>query len=288
MTALQDITSTAPTLPAALTMGAVVLRSRDPDRLAPFYEQAVGLRVMARDADRLVLGAGLLPLVEIRRDAAAAPADRRAPGLFHLAVRVPNRRALAERVMALHQAGIRFGASDHLVSEALYIDDPDGNGVEIYCDRPKADWPWQDGRISMATMPLDLASLAPLAPPVPGPAPAGTDMGHVHLKVRDLAEAEAFWVGLLGFELMTTYPGALFVAAGGYHHHVGLNVWSSRGAPALKPGHVGLDHVTVRVPGTAVEALAERLKAARYPFETVDGALSLRDPSGNGVQFHAA
>ncbi|MBA4789079.1 MAG: VOC family protein [Rhizobiales bacterium] len=286
MTALQE--TPASPLPASLAMGAVTLRSRDPERLVPFYERAVGLRVLSREAGGAVLGAGDFPLVEIIRDPDAPASDPRFPGLFHLAVRVPDRRALAERVVALHQAGIRFGASDHLVSEALYIDDPDGNGVEIYCDRARPDWPRKDGRIAMATLPLDLAALVPLAPAVPGPAPVGTDMGHVHLKVRDLAEAEAFWVRLLGFDLMTTYPGALFVAAGGYHHHVGLNVWSSRGAPALPAGRTGLDHVTVQVPAETLGSLTGRLTAAGYPFESAEGRLSLRDPSGNGVQFRTA
>lgn len=287
MTAL-SAASFATTLPANLAMGPVTLRSRDPERLVAFYEQAVGLRVMARAGGDLVLGAGDRPLVEFIRDPDAPAADPRLPGLFHLAVRVPDRRALAERVAALHRGGIRFGASDHLVSEALYIDDPDGNGIEIYCDRPRTDWPWKDGRIAMATLPLDLAGLMPLAPAHPGPAPVGTDMGHVHLKVRDLAEAEAFWVRLLGFDLMTTYPGALFLAAGGYHHHVGLNVWSSRGAPARAAGQTGLDQVTVLLSFETIEALAERLTGAGYAFARQGERLSVRDPSGNGVQFRAA
>ncbi len=128
------------------------------------------------------------------------------------------------------------------MSEALYVYDPDGNGIEIYCDRPRDAWPrTPDGRIAMATLPLDLPSFRALGPTQVGPAPEETDMGHVHLKVRDLGEAERFWVDLLGFDLVTTYPGALFVAAGGYHHHIGLNIWSSRGGPLPPARRLGLD-----------------------------------------------
>lgn len=288
MISSRDTASHLNSLPGTLAMGPVALRSRDPERLVPFYEQAVGLQVLDRREGSLVLGAGTRPLVELIGDQGAMPVGTRAPGLFHLAVRVPDRRALAQRIVALHTAGVRFGASDHLVSEALYIDDPDGNGVEIYCDRDRASWSWEGGRIAMATLPLDLASFASLAPSLPGPAPEGTDMGHVHLKVRDLAEAEAFWVRTLGFDLMTTYPGALFVAAGGYHHHLGLNVWASRGAPVPMPGRIGLDHFTIVVPHEAIAMISARLMESGYPFAVDEGRVRVADPSGNAVWFQTA
>ncbi|MEP9349523.1 VOC family protein [Xanthobacter sp. KR7-225] len=272
-------------LPDGLALGTVTLRSRDPGALVPFYRAAVGLDLMAREPARAVLGAGGRPLVEILRDAAAPLPPARAPGLFHLAVRVPDRPALGARLLAARRLGLRVGAADHLVSEALYLDDPDGNGVEIYRDRPRAAWPaLEDGGIDMATLPLDLRALAGAAP-AEGPAPAGTDMGHVHLKVGDLDAARRFWVDLVGLRVMATYPGALFVSAGGYHHHLGLNVWHSAGAPPAPQGATGLDHFAVHLPADGIAALAGRLSAAGWPFERRDGALDTADPAGNRVMF---
>ncbi|MFG1359910.1 VOC family protein [Xanthobacter pseudotagetidis] len=273
-------------LPDSLALGPVTLVSRDPESLVPFYRAAVGLDVLARADGRVVLGAGGRPLVEIVRNAAAPLPPARAPGLFHLAVRVPDRAALAARLLAARRLGLRLGASDHLVSEALYLDDPDGNGIEIYRDRPRDAWPaTEDGAIAMETLPLNLAALAAEAASEGGPAPAGTDMGHVHLKVSDLDAARRFWVDLVGMRVMAAYPGALFVSAGGYHHHLGLNAWHSAGAaPALK-GSTGLDHFVVRLPAEGIAALAGRLSAANWPFERQDGALTAADPAGNRVVF---
>ncbi|OYZ96104.1 MAG: hypothetical protein B7Y01_00145, partial [Xanthobacter sp. 17-67-6] len=228
-------TAPSPTVPshaglsAALRLGAVHLRTRTPDRLAAFYEQVVGLTRLAGQAGRIVLGAGdkAIIVLEDAPDALAPPA--RAPGLFHTAIRVPDRASLAVRMNVLRAHGVPFGASDHLVSEALYFDDPDGNGIEIYRDRPRAEWFGPDGTLQMATLRLDLTNLAAESTDL-GPAPAGTDVGHVHLKVNDLAAAHRFWVELAGFEVMARYPGALFISAGKYHHHLGLNVWHSQGA----------------------------------------------------------
>ncbi|MBB6308613.1 VOC family protein [Xanthobacter tagetidis] len=276
-------------LPDGLALGPVTLRSRDPDALVPFYRAAVGLDVLARAEGGVVLGAGGRPLVEVVRDAAAPLPPARAPGLFHLAVRVPDRAALAARLLAARRLGLRLGASDHLVSEALYLDDPDGNGVEIYRDRPREAWPaTEDGTIAMETLPLNLAALSGEATEEGGPAPAGTDMGHVHLKVSDLDAARRFWVDLVGFTVMAAYPGALFVSAGGYHHHLGLNVWHSAGGAPPPKGSTGLDHFEVRLPGDGVAALAGRLAAAGWPFARQDGGIVTADPSGNGVAFRAA
>lgn len=275
--------------PHDLVLGAVSLVSPDPHRIVAFYRDLIGLEVMA-EGDATVLGAGGRPLVEILARPKAPPAPRRAPGLFHMAIRVPDRASLAARLLALHGAGLRLGASDHLVSEALYVDDPDGNGVEIYRDLPRAEWPVQpDGSIAMQTLPLDLQSLAREAEVAGGPAPAATDMGHVHLKVNDLDAAKRFWVDTVGLTIMARYPGALFVSADGYHHHVGLNVWQSGGAPVPAPGTAGLDHFTVTLAANAFAALAARLAAAGVATQpSVDGALRVTDPSGNGVEFRAA
>ena len=273
----------------SLTLGAVALRTSDPERLAPFYERAVGLSRLADTADRITLGVEDRPLVVLLRDAAAQILARPAPGLFHLAVRVPDRQALAARVHALHALGLRFGASDHLVSEALYVDDPDGNGVEIYRDRPEPEWPRNGKEISMATHRLNVGALAAEIPAPWSilPAPAGTDMGHVHLKVADLASAQRFWCDAVGFTVMARYPGALFVAAGGYHHHLGLNVWQSANAAPPPEGAAGLAFFEIRLPEKGIAAVAARVAAAGYPVETIAGGVVLRDPSGNTARLVA-
>lgn len=268
-----------------LVLGAVTLRSPDPERLLPFYRDALGLSVLSRSDGRLVLGAGGRALVEIVRVPDATTPRHPAPGLFHLALRVPDRAALAARLMALHQLGARLGASDHLVSEALYVDDPDGNGIEIYRDRARPDWPrTPDGAIAMATLPLDLRALLKEAPAQAESAPAGTDMGHVHLKVSDLEAARRFWVEIVGFEIMARYPGALFVSAEGYHHHLGLNTWQSSGA-AVPPGSsIGLDHFAFRLPPEGLDGLADRLAVAGWAFTRDADGLRFSDPSGNTVR----
>lgn len=275
--------------PHDLVLGAVSLASPDPRRLVAFYRDLLGLDVLA-EGDTTVLGAGGKPLVEVLDRPSAPPAPRRAPGLFHMAIRVPDRASLAARLLALSGAGLRLGASDHLVSEALYVDDPDGNGVEIYRDRPRAEWPIEpDGSIAMQTLPLDLQALAREAKAAGGPAPAGTDMGHVHLKVNDLDAARRFWVDTVGLAIMARYPGALFVSADGYHHHVGLNVWQSGGAPVPAAGTAGLDHFRIALAPDAFAALAARLAAAGVATQpSDDGTLQVADPSGNHVEFRAA
>src|SRR5947209_5740641 len=233
------------------TVGTVRLTVSDLARSRAFYEQALGLRSRELDNGAIALGppagqAGELEaLVELHGDASAPRLDRRATGLFHLAILFPTRSDLAFALARLAQARWPLdGASDHLVSEALYLSDPDGNGIELYRDRPREDWPYHDGRLRMATLPLDLDDLLGeirSAESWQTLAPDGTRMGHVHLQVSDLEETEAFYHGLLGFDVMVRgFPGALFVAAGGYHHHLGLNTWNSTGASPPRPGAVGL------------------------------------------------
>ncbi|MFG1423049.1 VOC family protein [Roseixanthobacter liquoris] len=273
-------------LSAALRLGAVHLRTRRPQALAAFYEQVVGLTRLAPQAGRIALGAGGVPLIVLEEAADAVAPPAHAPGLFHTAIRVPDRASLAVRMNVLRAHGVPFGASDHLVSEALYFDDPDGNGIEVYRDRPKAEWFGPDGKLQMATLRLDLNSLARESAEL-GPAPAGTDVGHVHLKVGDLAAAHRFWVELAGFEVMARYPGALFVSAGKYHHHLGLNVWHSQGA-APPPAHAsGLAGFEIVLPPAEIAALKARFAAAGVPLAEVDGAVLLEDPSGNRARITA-
>ena len=276
------------------SLGAVRLTVSDLDRSRTFYERAIGLRSTERYDGTVALGVDGDPaLIELRGDSTAPRLDRRAPGLFHLAILVPTRADLGFALARL--ATTRWpldGASDHLVSEALYLSDPDGNGIEIYRDRPRADWPRLQGHVEMATLPLDLDDLLGELRAAPGleeQAPRGTRIGHVHLQVSDLADAEAFYHGVLGFDVtVRSYPGALFVSAGGYHHHVGLNTWHSAGAAPAPAGSVGLRSFTVELPDAAALAgVLGRIEAAGVPHERRPDGVFLRDPFGNGVLLTA-
>jgi catechol 2,3-dioxygenase len=274
-------------------IGAVRLTVAEVDRAQDFYERAIGLREVERSGDVARLGVEPgQPLLELVGDPAAPPPPRRSTGLFHLAVLVPSRPQLARSLRRATRAGASFsGASDHLVSEALYLNDPEGNGIEIYRDRPRQEWPRVDGTIQMSTEPLDLDDVMAELPDGGDPGmPAGTRIGHVHLKVADLDQAEAFYNGVLGFEVMVRgYPGALFVAAGGYHHHIGLNTWSSAGAPAPGAGSRGLRWFEVVLPGAdELARVAGRIDAAGIESERIDGGLLVADPSRNRVLLRAA
>jgi catechol 2,3-dioxygenase len=192
----------------------------------------------------------------------------------------------------LDEAGWHLtGAGDHLVSEALYLEDPDGNGIELYADRPRDTWTFTNGRVHMDTLSVDIDSLIAEARTEPAPwtgLPVGTTMGHIHLKVSDLEAAEHFYCELIGFDLMATMPQALFVAAGGYHHHLGLNTWMSAGSPPAPPDSLGLNAFTIVFPDEgALEEVVGRLRQAGIDFEQTENGVFTRDPSGNGVRLEA-
>jgi catechol 2,3-dioxygenase len=283
------------TLPEGTRVGRVALDVADVDRVAAFYADVVGLQRLDGGAargpgsgDAVALGVGDEALLVVRPAPDDGNRPRDAAGLFHVAVRVPSRAALAGALARLRDAGRLGGASDHLVSEALYASDPEGNGVEVYRDRPRAAWERSaDGSPRIDTLPLDLADLesAGGGDDTAGGdgVPVGTDVGHVHLAVTDLEEARAFYVDGLGFDLVERVRGGLFVAAGGYHHHVGLNVWQGRSEPAEGRGLAWLELV---VPTS--EELSEviaRLDDAGYDVrETEDGARAV-DPDGIEVRL---
>lgn len=281
------------TLPAETTLGAVRLRSADPDRLASFYRRVIGLTDRRAPAGGLHLGTADRTLVEIEGAPGAPPRPRSTTGLFHLALLVPSRADLAQALHRVSGSGWRFtGASDHLVSEALYLDDPDGNGIEIYRDRPREEWTHRDGELEMSTLPMDLDGVLAALPA--GTAdegmPDATTMGHVHLQVRDVDEADGFYTGLLGLDATVRgYPGALFVAAGGYHHHFGLNTWGTRGAPAPPAGSQGLVAARIVLPRAGdVDALAGRVSDAGREVEEREGGVAVADPSGNRLEIGVA
>jgi catechol 2,3-dioxygenase len=277
------------TLPAATRMGPVRLVAHDIDALTAFYARVLGLEVIERGRSLARLGAGGEALVELEAGKGAPVPAARATGLFHLALLVPDRAELARALHRVARAGWGFtGASDHLVSEALYLDDPEGNGIEVYRDRPRDEWRRSaDGELEMATLPLDVEAVLGALPGEAGDAgmPDGTVVGHVHLRVSDLAAADAFYVGALGFAATVRgYPGALFVAAGGYHHHLGLNTWGSRGAPAPPPGARGLARYRGELPDPAsLDVAAARLSDAGHAVTARADGVLVADPAGNRV-----
>jgi catechol 2,3-dioxygenase len=278
-------------IPPGTSIGKVRLRVDDIDALSEFYERVIGLRGVERDGDLARLGPeGGEPLVELVSAPGASPPPSFSTGLFHLAILVPDRAELSRSLRRVIENGWRLtGASDHLVSEALYLNDPEGNGIEIYRDRARDQWDEQNGELKMATLPLDLDSvLAEAGENGTNGMPAGTTIGHVHLRVADIPAAEAFYNGALGLEVMVrSYPGALFVAAGGYHHHIGLNTWQSEGAPAPPEGALGLDRYELVLPGESDrDAAAGRVGETGDPVPA-DGGVLARDPSGNRVLLTA-
>jgi catechol 2,3-dioxygenase len=281
-------------IPPETHIGKVRLRVADVDDLTAFYERVIGLRALKRDGGVVRLGieegAALIELVSAPD---APPAPTFSTGLFHLAILVPDRPELARALRRVVEAGWRLtGASDHLVSEALYLRDPEGNGIELYRDRPRDQWGRDNGELRMATLPLDLDGILSeleSGDDAPNGMPAGTTMGHVHLQVADIPAAEGFYEGALGLDVIVrSYPGALFLSAGGYHHHVGVNTWQTEGAPAPPDGALGLDRYELVLPSeAAVDDAAAALGERGDPVRVDEGVLA-SDPSGNRVLLTAA
>lgn len=219
------------TASAPVEISHVALTVHDLAGMGDFYTRALGLTDLGREAGLVRLGAGDRLLLELREDRAARKSSAREAGLFHTAFLMPDRAALARWLRHAADSGIRLeGASDHLVSEALYLSDPEGNGIEIYVDRPRTAWHSDDGSIRMATEALDLNRLLQAADRPWTGAPEGEVVGHVHLRVGAVPEAEAFYAGVIGMPVMAHYPSAAFYGSGGYHHHIATNSWHSQGA----------------------------------------------------------
>ena len=281
-------------LPEGTRLGRVRLQVADLARALAFYERTLGLRVVARDASGASLGAhdDDRVLVELEERRGVAPAGRGLLGLYHVAILLPDRRALGRFVRHLAEAGVRAGAGDHLVSEAFYLTDPDGLGIEVYADRPRETWRRIGRELMISTDPVDVAGLVAAA----GDArwagmPAGTVIGHVHLHVGDVAGGAAFYAEALGFDRMTwRYPGALFLGAGGYHHHLGINSWAGPGARPPAEGDARLLEWTIEVPtGADVAAAVRSLERAGHPVEALaPGDARTRDPWGTPVRLRAA
>jgi catechol 2,3-dioxygenase len=266
-------------------IGAVGLTVRDLDRVAAYYRDVIGLALMDRSDGVARLGAGGVDFLELAQRRDARPDDNRTAGLYHTAFLMPTRADLARWV--LHMAANRIpitGASDHLVSEAIYLDDPEGNGVEVYADRPPETWRWNDGLVEMTTDPLDFEDLvrAANATRFDG-APAGLRIGHVHLRVGDIASAERFYRSGIGLDLTRRRHGASFMSSGRYHHHVAGNVWHSAGAGHRDEDRTGLAWFSIESDNVA--AIADRLQADGFATRPSANGFETSDPWGTRVRI---
>ena len=280
-------------LPDTTRIGRVTLQVADLARSLAYYERVLGFRVLERAAGRATLGAqeGDAVLVELRERPGAAPVPRRGRlGLYHFAILLPDRADLGRLLRHLFDLGQRPGMSDHLVSEALYLSDPDGLGIEVYADRPRTGWGLNGQELAMATDPLDVEDLlqAGGAERWTG-MPRGTVIGHVHLYVSDLDQAAAFYHEGLGLDkIVWSYPGALFLSAGGYHHHLGTNTWA-REAPVATDADARLLEWELLVPAVAdATAALESLSTAGHVVDRAPDGGTVRDPWGTPIRVRAA
>lgn len=277
------------TRPAHVASAHLVVQ--DLDRVARFYREIIGLSVLESSLSGVVLGVAGAPLLMLSTSTTAHKAPRTAAGLFHNAFLVPDRPALAAWLAHAAHAGVRLdGASDHLVSEAIYLSDPEDNGIEIYRDRQPDEWTYHDdGTVEMATERLDLQALYDSAPKERfGGMADGTALGHIHLQVGDIPQADAFFRDVLGLKVMARYPGASFFATGGYHHHVAANIWNSRGAHIRQAGMTGLSGYRLKFNAdSALQAALESLDRQEIATTRTSEGWTLRDPFGIGLTLSA-
>jgi catechol 2,3-dioxygenase len=280
-------------LPDETHVSRVHLRTANLARVLDFYERVIGLKLREHAESGVSLSAtgGHPALLILTEDRNAAPRPQRATGLYHLAIRFPTRRDLAHALRRLVAAENPItGASDHFIGESLHLNDPDGNGVELYYDRPRSQWPMRNGQFQMVTQPLDVGLLLATTngESIPANVPPQTDIGHLNLHVADLKEAETFFHDFLGLDVMARIGNtATFLAAGGYHHHVAVNTWAGK-TPAPK-NSVGLISYGLAVPHD--QTLAElKERADRFGYETriADDVLQIRDPNGQWLEMETA
>jgi catechol 2,3-dioxygenase len=283
-------TSTFTSIHPETNIGHVSLRVADLDRSINFYQGVLGFRVVSRNPGHAVLGdeAGT-PLLELHEIPGAPPQPRRATGLYHVAILLPTRADLGQALIRMAKAGLDIGQADHLVSEALYISDPDGNGLEIYRDRPREEWRWAGGNVAMASDPLDIPAIIEEGRKAEHQwdvLPAGTRVGHIHLQVGDIPGARHFYHDVLGFDVTAYMPSAIFLSAGGYHHHIGANTWQSHGAPPAPETGAGLHSFVLALPNQqAIEDIGSRLASHNIPTEQDGDALIIEDPWHNRLRL---
>ncbi|MCM3584746.1 VOC family protein [Mesobacillus maritimus] len=271
-------------------VGHVKIKVENLQRSLHYYQEIIGFEVLEHTARTAKLTTdGKTSILSLEQPENVIPKQGRTTGLYHFAILLPQRSDLANIVTHLLNKGVRFGSSDHLVSEALYLNDPDGNGIEIYTDRDPAEWSWQDEEVAMTVDPLDFQDLATAA--VPGETwqgmPVGTVMGHIHLHVSELQKTEDFYVNGLGFEVVNRFgTQALFFSTGKYHHHIGVNTWNGVGAPTPPENSVGLESFTLILPNEeARKQVVANLKQIGANVIEENHQMITRDPSGNTIEL---
>jgi len=290
--ATQETQTPRVSIDPATSVGIVALTVADLDRSVAYYTDAIGLTVLERVGPEAILGVAVTPLLALREHRDALPwLTDRMTGLYHFAILAPTRQDLGRWLEHyLSTSNPPPGQGDHYVSEAFYLRDPDGHGIEVYADRPREGWHWSNGLVHMGTDPVDVRGLLTEARKVHAAwtgLPPGTTMGHVHLQVGDIAPADAFYHRVLGFDVTAHMPSALFVSAGGYHHHLGLNTWHSRGAGPAPADTASLRFFTLALPtDEALAAVRDRLVAANIGFGERDGMVVVADPWQNQIILH--
>lgn len=273
-----------------LRIGSVGLVARDLDKLTNFYRDLLGLTVQERTDKVARLGVGGVTLLEIEHRPDALPDDPATAGLYHTAFLMPTRQDHARWIMHIARSRIPItGASDHGVSEAFYLDDPEGNGIEVYNDRPAERWRWEGDLVVMQTNQLDieaiLTEIDPKTATYPA-APEGLRVGHIHLRVGSVEKAEEFYRGSIGLDLTRRRGGATFMSSGGYHHHVGANVWHSPGAGSRDPNRAGLSWFTMEAADAGtIDAIGGRLATANVPVDKTSGGIETADPWGTRIRI---
>jgi catechol 2,3-dioxygenase len=275
-----------------LHIGAVGLKVRDLDRVTSFYRDVLGLAVLERGKDATALGAGGVPFVHLEYRPNAKPDDPRSAGLYHTAFLMPTRGDFARWILhvACHKVPLT-GASDHAVSEAFYLDDPEGNGIEVYYDRPAETWEWTGSDLKITTDPLDVDSILREVPPTATypSAPDGLRIGHVHLRVGDVARAEAFYRDALGLDVTRRRQGATFMSSGRYHHHIAGNVWHSAGAGRRDEDRAGLAWLSLEAAdASAFETAKARLTQAGHELALTPTEIATTDPWGTRLRIARA
>lgn len=269
-------------------VGQVNIKVENLERALAFYKEIIGFKVLNKTESIANLTAdGKTVLLSIEQPADVIRKQGRTTGLYHFALLLPKRSDLASIVKHFVENRIQIGSSDHLVSEALYLSDPDGNGIEIYVDRPSSKWDWNRGEVDMAVDPLDFNDLLTELKEDWHGLPAETVMGHIHLHVSELKQTEAFYTKGLGFEVVNGYGSqALFISTGKYHHHIGLNTWNGVGAPTPPENSVGLDLFTIILPTEeARRHVVANLKNLGATIVEENGSIMTVDPSGNRIQL---
>ncbi|MCH1627901.1 VOC family protein [Ferdinandcohnia quinoae] len=270
-------------------IGQVDIKVSNLERSLLFYQNIIGFKVLEQSENKALLTAdGKTALLSIEQPEDIIPKEPRTTGLYHFAILLPTRADLGRILLHFIQNDIPLGASDHLVSEALYLNDPDGNGIEVYADRDSSTWEWQNNEVTMTTETLDGQSVIEEGR---GEAwtglPTNTLMGHIHLHVSELSRTEEFYTKALGFDVVTRYGGqALFISTGGYHHHIGLNTWNGIGAPAPSENSVGLKWFSLVLPNEeARKTTIDKLKSMGVWVQEDGGEILTKDPSGNKIKL---